>query len=136
MDCEWVSFENRWKCKNCGFIVSSNLVHKNCAAKKDIPNIIKRAKNFGKAITHHISTGSKHCTDEQKQVRFDKCKSNECGLFRVYGDGGICAHDDCGCFIRSSGQFLDKLSWADSKCPVGIWGPILENNSKSPKSGV
>ena len=63
-----------------------------------------------------------HCSEEEKQKRYEICKQNKCNLFVSHGDGGICAHDDCGCFIRSNGKFMDKLSWADSKCPVGLWG--------------
>lgn len=124
MNCEWIPLEDRWKCKYCGFVVSNNTYRKNCLAKKEIPGLVQRAKNLGKATINHIKTGMKHCSEEQKQERFNICKSNKCGLFRVYGDGGICAHSDCGCCIRSNGKFLDKLSWADSKCPVGMWEPI------------
>lgn len=136
MDCEWIPFGDRWKCVRCGFIVNSDKIHKNCSSNKNPPNIVQRAKNLGKAAAQHIITGMHHCTEEQKQERFEICSSNKCGLFRANGDGGICAHDDCGCFIRSNGKFLDKLSWAESKCPVGLWSPISQNNSKISKNGV
>ena len=138
MKCQWIPHGNKYKCKNCGFVVPHDGFNKNCSAfkteiPKEPPNIIQRAVNFTKAATNHVITGLKHCTEEEKQQRFNICKSNKCGLFREHGDGGICAHDDCGCYIRSSGKFMDKLSWADSKCPVGLWGP---KSSENPENGV
>lgn len=139
MLCKWEPFEDKYKCKNCGFVVKRNTIKKNCSAykqhkvidetEKQPPNIAKRAKNLGKATAKHVMTGMKYCTQEQKQKRFDICKSNKCGLFRGRGNGGICAHDDCGCPIRSQGKFIDKLSWRSSKCPKGLWGP--ENDDKT-----
>lgn len=134
MDCKWIPFGDKFKCEKCGFVVKSDKIHKNC---RDIPSITKRAKNLSKAVVKHFSTGMQHCSDEEKQERFTICQSNKCGLFRPYGNSGdgICAHDDCGCFIRSNGKFLDKLSWADSKCPAGMWGPI-EKNQQNDEKGV
>lgn len=124
MDCQWVPFENKWKCQNCGFIVPDSTFKKNCIIKQDIPNIIQRGKNLGKAMVKHVREGMKNCSDNQKQVRFEICESNKCGLFRGRGEGGICAHEDCGCYLRSNGRFMDKLSWAESKCPIGLWLPV------------
>lgn len=120
MDCEWHPFKNQVKCKNCGRI-QNKAIRRNCPAKKKPPNIAKKAKNFTKAAKKHIQTGMKYCTPEQKKERFNICQSNKCGLFRKKGDGGICAHDDCGCPIRSKSKFIDKLSWVSSKCPLNFW---------------
>ena len=142
MKCEWIEFGNIYKCKNCGFEVRINTLNKVCSAYprpeviKSPPNIIKRGMNFGKAAVNHVMTGAHHCTNEEKQQRFHICQSNECGLFQVHGEGGICSHDDCGCYIRSNGKFMDKLSWAESKCPVGKWGPIEQKTQESPENGV
>lgn len=152
MNCEWIQIGDKYKCKYCNFIVPRNTIKRNCSAKnikkdkvklkpsnikseKPIPSITKRITNFGKAVVKHIKTGRHHCTEEEKQERFSICQSNKCNLFRKYGNGGICAHDDCGCFIRSNGKFLDKLSWADSKCPVGLWNSI-EKIVENDKNGV
>jgi len=136
MNCIWEPFEDEYKCKNCGFTVPRNTIKKTCSnfrsgTPKDIPSISQRMINFGKAGFKHIMTGGKHCTPEQKRERYEICTSNKCGLFKAYGTGGVCAHDDCGCFIRSNGKFLDKLSWADSKCPVDMWGPISTENDEN-----
>jgi len=132
--CVFEPYRNKFKCKYCGLVVPRNTVKSNCKAQnKNPPDIIKKGKNFTKAIIKHIKSGRKHCSEEEKKQRYEICKSNQCGLFRKYGNGGICAHDDCGCLIRSNGKFLDKLSWADSSCPVGKWGPIIVKN---PENGV
>lgn len=120
MFCEWEPYEEGYKCKKCGFVSKVNF-KKNCGITP--PKLTKRIQNFTKASANHLMTGMKHCSDEQKKKRFEICKSNKCGLFLSKGEGGICSHDNCGCFIRSNGKFLDKLSWADSKCPEGFWGP-------------
>ena len=135
MDCEWEPFEDKFKCKYCGFVVPRDTIHKNCPIKKNKPksppSFSKRVANFGKAGAKHLLTGRQHCTPEQRRERFKICKSNKCGLFIPHGPGGMCSHDDCGCFIRSNGKFLDKLSWADSKCPVDEWGPISTENDEN-----
>ena len=132
-NCIWEPYENRFRCRNCGYIISQK-IPRNCDIyHKKAPGLAQKTVNFTKAATNHVITCLKHCTEEEKQQRFNICKSNKCGLFREHGDGGICAHDDCGCYIRSSGKFMDKLSWADSKCPVGLWGP---KSSENPENGV
>lgn len=136
MNCQWEKYDDKYKCKYCGFIVPDNTFVKNCKAnEKEIPNIVKRGANFSRALFEHTKTGLKHCTNEEKMVRFEICQSNKCGLFRKHGNVGICAHDSCGCFIRNSGKFMDKLSWAESKCPVGLWGPT-EKIQENTQNGV
>jgi hypothetical protein len=120
--CDFVVFERRFKCKNCGFISPTN-AKRNCKLEeKDIPSFTKRVANFTKSLIKHNLTGRKHCSKQQRNERYEICKSNKCGLFKSDdGINGICAHDDCGCFIRNSGKFMDKLSWEDSKCPMKLW---------------
>jgi hypothetical protein len=127
-DCIFKQLDDIFICANCGFKTKIKNLHINCTStsriQKSEPNMLKKGINFGNAALKHVKSGMKHCTDEQKQDRFEICRSNECGLFKVHGEGGICSHDDCGCYIRSNGKFMDKLSWAESKCPAGQWGSI------------
>lgn len=122
MKCEWEPYENKFKCKHCGFIVPRNTINRIC--QFHVPSMAKRVTNLAQAVVKHVQTGLKHCTTEQRQKRLEICQSNQCGLFK----DGICAHEDCGCYIRNKGKFFDKLSWADSKCPVGLWGPEKSEN--------
>ena len=134
-NCQFIEDDGKFKCINGGYITPFAGLKKNCI-KQNPPNLLKRGVNLGKAMVKHAKTGMHHCTFEEKQSRFETCKSNECGLFKVHGEGGICSHDDCGCYIRSNGKFMDKLSWAESKCPVGKWGPIEQKTQESPENGV
>lgn len=144
MQCEWEPFEDRFKCKYCGLIVPIRKIRHRCAVQStmpllpDPPGLMRRAANLGKAAVDHLKTGMQHVDDQQKANRFQICQSNQCGLFRTHGNegGGICAHEDCGCYIRSNGRFMDKLSWATSKCPIGLWGPIEPKNIENPENGV
>jgi len=141
MDCIFQEQNGQFVCEVCGFTTPIPNLHINCSGKPQDkkeppvpPSLVQRSKNLAKAIGRHLHSGRKHCTEEQKAARFKQCSSNECGLFLAKGKGGICAHEDCGCYIRSNGKFLDKLSWADSKCPEGYWGP--ENDEETPENGV
>jgi predicted RNA-binding Zn-ribbon protein involved in translation (DUF1610 family) len=146
MDCEFEQQGKEYVCVNCGFTTPITDLHIRCKPGEDRPkpapvppSLIKRSKNLSKAIAKHMRTGRRHCTDEQKEARFQQCSSNECGLFLAKGKkgtAGVCAHEDCGCIIRSRGKFLDKLSWADSECPEGYWGPIPEKDEETPENGV
>lgn len=144
MQCKWIPFDGKVKCEVCGAIAPSDKFKRNCIHTKHetppegvkIPSLAQRAVNFGKAAMKHVAEGMRHCTDEQKQERYDKCATNECGLFVVQNDKGVCAHSSCGCFIRGNRKFMDKLSWADSACPLGRWGPITEKNDETPEKGV
>lgn len=137
MNCEWIKTEdNKYQCKLCGKRVPTP-GKMNCPTKKDVPNIVQRGVNFVKATYNHIVTRGNCCNEEQKIERYNICKSNRCGLFRQYNeDVGICAHDDCGCFLRSNGKFLDKIAWADSKCPEGYWGPLEVKSQENDENGV
>jgi hypothetical protein len=132
-NCEWEPIGDIFRCKNCQTIVKTNRLKRNCNINLDIstPGLVKRGVNLGKAVVKHAQGGFQHCTEEQKKARFAICQSNRCELFKVHGEGGICSHDDCGCYIRSNGKFMDKLSWAESKCPTGQWGSIEQEIPKS-----
>lgn len=95
----------------------------------------EKAANFAQAAVVHITTGMKACTNEEKAERYKICSSNQCGYFLAHGENGVCGHSKCGCVIRSGGRIIDKLTWADSKCPVGLWGAI-EKNDENPENGV
>lgn len=146
MNCELVPFEGKFKCKYCNFTCKSGAVKRNCPLQKqpepppiedvEAPGPLKRGLNFGKAIVKHVASGMRHCTPAQKNYRYTICSSNKCKLFLKHQGGGVCAHDSCGCYIRSNGKFMDKLSWAESRCPVGQWGPIDEITDQDTEKGV
>ena len=64
----------------------------------------------------HIASGMPTCTQEQINERLEICKG--CKWF----GGTYCKK--CGCACGSGKKFLNKLAWADQKCPVGKWDKI------------
>ena len=134
MRCNWEPFEDKFKCKRCGTVVPRNTLKRTCPEPQ--PGIIRKAVNLTKAAVTHVAQGLKHCTEEQKQARYAQCTKNECGFYMGDVDGGVCTHHSCGCCIRHHGKFMDKLSWADSSCPLNYWGPIAEKEDKTPENGV
>ena len=126
------------QCIYCGFQVPNENFVKECHADQTIsldgprtplrpipPSLTKRAGNFIKASIKHVKAGMNHCSQEEKTERYNTCNSNQCGLYLQNPHNpsqGVCSHESCGCLIRAAGEFMDKLSWAESECPVGLWG--------------
>ena len=129
MDCEFIQDnedpKRPFKCVHCGFRARREKTTKRCEAQTELnemPDLFQRGANFVTAAMKHISKGLPKCTDEEVEERYKICESNQCGLFNE--EKKVCMHKKCGCFIRQNGKYLDKLRWADSECPVGLWGPV------------
>lgn len=93
------------------------------------PSLLRQAANFSGAVARHIAAGRPQATDEQVAARWAVCQANQCGLFRLLGEGqGQCLHKSCGCSLKMVGSESsvapNKLRWADQKCPVGLWQAI------------
>lgn len=133
MYCVWEPFEDKFRCKECGFVYKNDKLNKQCHGKSSPqpppqpPNILKRAVNFAGAAIKHVAAGLPQCTDDEVKERYDICTKNECGFFNK--EWSVCAHTKCGCFIRERGIFMDKLRWADSECPVGQWKSIKRDQN-------
>ena len=135
MDCQWKQDGDQYKCVFCGFIVSDNKIHKNCTGgvhntpktppikqtspPLERPPFAARVFNFAKAAIKHAAKGNPQCTEDEILNRLEICK--ECELFNKQGDGGICAHKNCGCNLKAQQQYLNKLAWADQECPTKKW---------------
>ena len=108
------------KCQNCGREVGSKyeesaMVNATCSADPQQPGVIRRAMNFARAAAEHIRTGRKLVSDEVRAERLSVCQS--CPLLV----GGICSHPKCGCPVKVAREFIDKLGWQSSKCPISKW---------------
>lgn len=77
---------------------------------------ITRIITFVKALYFHIGYGLPKCTQKQIDQRYSIC--NECDFFDVNAQQCL----QCGCNISTKKRFLNKLAWADQKCPIGKWG--------------
>ncbi|NBW12296.1 MAG: hypothetical protein EBR82_30120 [Caulobacteraceae bacterium] len=71
-------------------------------------------KNFAVASAKHVAAGMPMASDEEIIRRHDICQA--CEFFKDN------ACQKCGCPIVRAKQYVSKLSWADSECPVGKWG--------------
>ena len=79
-------------------------------------SLLTKAANFATSAAKHIAAGAPQAGDEEVARRFAICEGCE------HFDGKACRQ--CGCPVVREKKFLSKLSWADSSCPVGKWGPV------------
>jgi hypothetical protein len=77
-------------------------------------SLVQQAVNFVTSAAKHVAAGMPRATDEQVAERFSICQGCE------FYDGKACTK--CGCPVVREKQFVSKLAWADSECPVGKWG--------------
>jgi hypothetical protein len=117
-NCNFILKDELYVCEYCGLKVKKAGIKANCIALKPKPNIIQKATNFIPALTNHLWNGSPKCTQEQIEQRLTICK--ECPLFV----GNSCSHNSCGCSINDKQVFLNKLYWADQKCPLDKWDVV------------
>lgn len=74
---------------------------------------------FLKALFWHLSLGSPKSTREQILYRYNICKQCE------YFDNNKSQCLVCGCNLSDKSIFLNKLAWADQKCPVDKWDRLV-----------
>jgi hypothetical protein len=82
--------------------------------RTDAPSFLEKLKNFTKAAAQHVAAGMPMASDEEIIRRHDLCLA--CEFFK----DNSC--QKCGCPVVRAKQYVSKLSWADSECPVGKWG--------------
>ena len=137
-DCELVSLQDgdRWqhRCEACRLSVRSKKATLACALvstdtspvpevapqppKKAIPiepSLPRRLANFTQAAASHLLAGLPQASQTEIDRRFAICQT--CQHF----NGRHCTHTSCGCTVSSELKFLNKLAWADQRCPVGKW---------------
>ena len=85
------------------------------------PSFVGKVMNFAGALRDHIQAGMPMATEEQIQARYAICQACE------YLKNDACTK--CGCPISGKKQFISKLSWADSQCPVGKWGTVTSKET-------
>lgn len=81
--------------------------------------IFLKVKLFLQSLWFHISRGLPKCNQEEILNRYNICLScehfnalkNQCNI--------------CGCYLSRKKQFLNKLAWADQKCPENKWDVII-----------
>ena len=79
------------------------------------PSFLRRAAHFAVALAQHVAAGCPMASQKTIDARFAVC--NICPFF----SGDRCQHISCGCNAKATREFLNKLAWADQKCPIGKW---------------
>jgi hypothetical protein len=82
--------------------------------RTDAPSFLQKVKNFAVASAKHIAAGAPMASDEEIIRRHDICMGCE------FLKDNACTK--CGGPVVRNKQYVSKLSWADSECPVGKWG--------------
>jgi hypothetical protein len=77
---------------------------------------IFKLKNFVKSLWFHIGYGLPKCSQEQINNRHKICI--QCDFYDIKNQECL----QCGCNISNRRIFLNKLAWADQKCPIDKWG--------------
>lgn len=77
--------------------------------------IHNKIKNFIKALFFHIGYGLPKCNQKQIDNRFAICL--DCEYLDLIHNECL----QCGCNISNKKKFLNKLAWADQKCPIDKW---------------
>ena len=78
-----------------------------------------KVKRFINALIWHISLGSPKSTQEQINSRYSLCIVCE-----SFDQKNSCC-GECGCLISNKKRFMNKLAWADQKCPLGKWNSLV-----------
>jgi hypothetical protein len=125
IDCEWKAYRGEFLCVHCQGR-SRKQVRRNCPAKtrRPIPTqkppLFKRLASFTVAAISHAIKGNPTCTQEEIDERLSICRG--CEKFipdKENKDLGACA--ECGCTTGREEKYLNKLAWADQKCPLDKW---------------
>lgn len=72
-------------------------------------------KNFVKSLIWHVYAGLPKSSQLLINQRFSVCKS--CEFFDAKNYQCL----QCGCNINKKRIFMNKLAWADQKCPIDKW---------------
>lgn len=84
--------------------------------------ILKKLRNFFKALIQHIKTGMQKSSNRLIQHRYNICKG--CEFFHPLDRPAkeiLAQCNYCGCNLSNKKIFLNKLAWKDQKCPINKW---------------
>ena len=74
---------------------------------------------FLKALWWHVWLGFPKSSMDQIHTRFNIC--HQCEWYDRKASQCLV----CGCFINNQKIFLNKLAWADQKCPLDKWDSLV-----------
>jgi uncharacterized paraquat-inducible protein A len=79
-------------------------------------------KTFLKSLAFHFWAGFPKSTQEEINTRFSICQN--CDTFDNKSSQCLA----CGCNLSTKRIFMNKLAWADQKCPLDKWQKIDRNS--------
>lgn len=79
---------------------------------------IRRIITFLKSLWFHVYAGFPKSTQTQILDRFYIC--HQCEMY----ESNLQQCLMCGCNVNKKKIFMNKLAWADQKCPLDKWGKI------------
>lgn len=120
--------EKLFRCERCAYKTKyEHVVREDCRPiyqpQYEGPGLLQKIENFTLAAGEHLKNGSPMVSEEVVKERLDICKNCPAKLYRNMenGIGGVCIHESCGCSVKDSVEYFNKLAWADQKCPLGYW---------------
>jgi hypothetical protein len=84
-----------------------------------------KIKVFLESLLFHIYSGFPKSTKEEILSRYITCLACE-RLDKIKSE---CM--ECGCNISNKKIFLNKLAWADQKCPIGKWNSLVKGSKNA-----
>lgn len=81
--------------------------------------LLIRLKTFLKSLFWHINNGLPKSSKQVLNYRFQICQS--CSSYDALHHQCL----ECGCSINNKQIFLNKLAWADQKCPLNKWDSVV-----------
>lgn len=118
-----------FRCPKCGFTHKNQKIKKTCGVvpvkRTQPPSVGRKVYNFTKAAISHLIKGNPTVSEEVLKERHEICKS--CPLFKKSTSNpewGVCTAESCGCNIKDTKDYLNKIGWADQECPEGKWGKV------------
>lgn len=80
--------------------------------------LIRKIKTFLKSLWFHVWSGFPKSTQDQINYRFNICK--QCEMYDSINSQCLV----CGCNLSTKKKFMNKLAWADQKCPIDKWSKV------------
>lgn len=80
---------------------------------------IAKLKTFLRSLWWHVWAGFPKSTQEQINYRLNICLS--CDMYDRKNSQCMV----CGCSLSNKKIFMNKLAWADQKCPIDKWSSVV-----------
>lgn len=77
--------------------------------------LVQKILTFFKAFFFHVYNGFPKSTQEEIDYRYNICL--QCDNYDKMNEQCL----ECGCNINNKKIFMNKLAWADQKCPINKW---------------